>query len=98
MIETAIVWSLLSRDRRENYKSNTKNDTVILVLRILIAFSYAVFYSATSMAAYRCNGNSMAWGLFGFFLPFMYIIGHTLHGFQCDSVAPNGQQGLRDPA
>lgn len=72
----SVVWRVLS--------SNFWGATVIAVL--LSMLSFVVFEISTAYAAFKCNGDSFVWGLFGFLFPFVYVFGHVINGLKCGTV------------
>jgi hypothetical protein len=65
-----------------------KPDSKTLALGFLYIFLNFVFNLWIATIAYKCNGNSLFWGIFGFFAPVIYIIIHAFHWFRCDRFVP----------
>lgn len=65
-----------------------KADSKTLALGFLFIFLNFVFNLWIASIAYKCNGNSLFWGIFGFIAPVFYIIVHALHWFRCDRFVP----------
>jgi hypothetical protein len=63
-------------------------DPKTIALGFLFMFLNFVFNLWISSIAYKCNGNSLLWGLFGFFAPVFYLIIHAFHWFRCDKFVP----------
>ncbi len=72
----------------EEKKPEEKADPKTIALGFLFMFLNFVFNLWISSIAYKCNGNSLLWGLFGFFAPVFYLIIHALHWFRCDKFVP----------
>lgn len=67
-------------------KPDEKPDPKTVALGVLFAFLNLVFNLWIASIAYRCNGNSLFWGIFGFIAPVFYLVIHALHWFRCDAV------------
>lgn len=69
-------------------KPAEKIDNRIVAIGFLYIFLHIVFNLWIASIAYRCNGDSMIWGAFGFVAPIFYIIVHAAHWFRCDRLVP----------
>lgn len=65
-----------------------KPDPKTVALGFLFMFLNFVFNLWISSIAYKCNGNSLLWGIFGFVAPVFYLIIHAFHWFRCDRFVP----------
>lgn len=63
-------------------------DPKTVALGLIFAFLNFVFNLWIASIAYKCNGNSLFWGIFGFVAPVIYIIIHAFHWFRCDRYVP----------